>query len=161
MRRRVLLVAVVAIAALAGCSALSPTDAPLLTVDNRDDVEYRLTVYVLSDHAGADDLAFRAIDDDGTNRSVGTSELRGNASFRDVTLEGDAVVSQVTVRAGATTTAAINAWSSGVTTVYVVETTDGTASFVGVEVITCESRGQEHELTVADGTISGRSLTCP
>jgi hypothetical protein len=162
MRRTVLLVAVVALVVLAGCTALSSTGAPLLTVDNQDETEYRLTVYTLSDPGDADSLTFRATDAEGDNRSVETAALRGNTSFRNVTLHTDPdAASRVTVRAGTVTTAAINIWDSGAATVYVVETADGTASLAGVQVIPCGSSDQEHELTVADGTISGRDVTCP
>lgn len=162
MRWRVLLVVIVALVALAGCSLVSPTGAPLLTVDNRDDAEYRLTVYVLLESGSVDNLTFRATDAEGTNRSVGVAALRGNDSFRNVALDSDAAaVSRVTVRAGVNTTAVINTWDPGATMVYVMETADGTASFAGVQVITCGSRDQEHRVTVAGGTISGRSLTCP
>ncbi|MFB6228398.1 MAG: hypothetical protein ABEH88_07505 [Halobacteriales archaeon] len=153
---------VVVLLTLSGCSALSPTGAPLLTVDNQDDVEYSLTVYVLPDLENADELTFRATDTDGDNRSVTTAELRGNASFRNVTLDGDpAAVSRETLSAGTTTSAAINIWDPGSATVYVIETTGGTASLAGVQVITCGSRDQRHRITITDGAVSNRSITCP
>ena len=162
MRRTVVLGTVVTLVALAGCSALSPTGAPLLTVDNQDDAEYRLTVYALSDPGDADGLRFLATDAEGDNRSVEAAALRGNTSFRNVTLDADSdVTSQEVIRAGSTTTAAINIWESGDTTVYLIETADETASLVGAQVVTCGSRDQEHALTVSNGTISGRSVTCP
>lgn len=161
MRRTALLVAVAVAVTLTGCSMLGPTGAPLLSVDNQDDAEYRLTVFVLSGTERADDLSFRATDAAGDTRSVGVAELRGDDSFRNVTLEADSdATSQVTVRAASTTTAAINIWDSGDTTVYVVETTDTTASLAGVQVITCGSTDQEHAFTVSNGTVSGRDVTC-
>ena len=162
MRRTARLVAVVALVALTGCSMLAPTGAPLLTVDNQDDAEYRLTVSVLSGTERADDLSFRARDARGDARSVGVTGLRGNGSFRNVTLETDSdASSRVTVRPASTTTAAVNIWDAGDTTVYVVEATDTNASLAGVQVITCGSTDQEHELTVSNGTVSGRDVTCP
>jgi hypothetical protein len=162
MYRRVLPVVVVALVTLAGCSVVSPTGAPLLTVENRDDTDYRLTVYVLLDSGSADNLTFRATNTVGANRSVGAAALRGNTSFRKVTLDADAAaVNRVAVRGGGNTTAAINTWDPGATMVYVMETADETASLAGVQVITCGSRDQEHRFTVAGGAITGRSLTCP
>jgi len=160
--RRVVLLVVVAAVALSGCSALSPTGAPLLTVDNRDDAEYRLAVYVLPDVDDPAGLTFQAVDASGDRRSLAAAELRGNASYRNVTLDAEgADVSRVTVRSGATTSAAINVWEPGDATVYVIETTDGTASLVGAWVITCGTRDQEHGITIANGTIDGRSTVCP
>jgi hypothetical protein len=155
-------VAAVALLTLAGCSALSATGAPLLTVDNQDDVEYRLTVYVLPELEETDELTFRVTDADGTSRSVPATELRGNTAFRNVTPNTDpAAASRETVRAGATTSAAINIWEPGSATVYVIETTGETASLAGVQVITCGSRDQSHGITLTDGVITNRSVTCP
>lgn len=160
--RRIALLVIVVLLTLAGCSALSSTGAPLLTVDNQDDVEYRLKVYVLPDLEAADGLTFRATDADGDNRSVATAELQGNDSFRNVTPDVDpAAVSRETLSAGTTTSAAVNVWDPGSATVYVIETTGRTASLAGVQVITCGSRDQRHRITITDGAISNRSTTCP
>ncbi len=162
MRRIALLVAIAALLTLAGCSALSSTGAPLLTVDNQDDVEYRLTVYVLPELNDGTELTFRVTDTNGTDRSVTVTELRGDASFRNVTLDTEpATAGQETVRAGTTTSAAINIWNPGSGTVYVIETTGETASLAGVQVITCGSRDQSHEITLTQGAITNRSVTCP
>lgn len=160
--RRVVVLAVVVALVLSGCSALAPTGAPLLTVDNRDDAEYRLAVYVLPGVDDPAELTVRAVDASGDRRSLAVAELRGNGTYRNVTLEADgAEMSRVTVRSAATTSAAINVWEPGDATVYVIETTDGTASLVGAWVITCGTREQEHGITIANGTIDGRSVSCP
>jgi hypothetical protein len=162
MHRRLAVALLVALVTLAGCAALSPTGAPLLTVDNRDDTEYRLSVYALPDVENPGDLTVRATDGNGDRRSVSPADLRTSGSYRNVTLEGtDVTPRHITLRAAANTSAAINVWNPGDATVYVIETTDGTASLVGVHVVTCGTNDQEHATTIANGTIDDRSMTCP
>jgi hypothetical protein len=153
---------VVAVVLLAGCAAVQPTGVPMLFVDNTDETEYRLSVYVLPELEDPDAVTFRATDADGDRRSLRVGDLEGDGSYRNVTLaDTDADSRRITVDPGRTTAAAINFWESGDATVYVIETTDGTDSLVGVYVVTCGSADQEHAVTVANARITDRSTTCP
>jgi len=159
--RSVLALAVVLAVALSGCSALSDPGSPYLSVENRDDAEYRLAVYVVDVDDRAN-LTFRATTADGTRTTVGASDLRNGTGYRNVTLDAAGADSQrITIRGAANTSASINMWQPGDATVYVIETADGTASLVGAYAITCDLREQDHEMTIEDGTLTRRSATCP
>ena len=152
-------------AIMGGCSLLSDRGAPFLTVENRDESEYRLAVSVV----GVDDrgeLSFRATTGSGDRTSVSAADLREPGGFRNVTLDADGARSQEkTVPAARQTgdarrtTFAINMWDPGEATVYVVETGED-GSLVGIHVVTCGLRDQDHAMTIEDGRIVDRSATC-
>jgi hypothetical protein len=161
MHRRKAVALVVVAVTMAGCSAVSPTGAPILTVENGDDTDYTLTVYAVPDVDDRDGVTFEATTADGERVSVGVAELRDAAGYRNVTLDAEnASDQQITVRASTNTSAAINLWEPGDATVYVIDTGTADDSLVGVHVVTCGDRDQEHGITIADGAISDRAATC-
>jgi hypothetical protein len=162
MQRRAVVALVGLLVVLSGCTALSPTGAPLLTVDNEDGTEYHLTVYVVPGVDDPADLRFRATDADGIGHAIGLTGLRGNDSFRNVTLDlEEAEARGLTIRAGGSTSAAINIWEPGDATVYLIQTRNDEETLVGVHAITCGEPDQNHGITITDGAVSERSATCP
>ncbi len=161
MHRRKAVALVVVVVTLAGCSAVSPTGAPILTVENGDDTDYTLTVYAVPDVDDRDGVTFEATTAAGERVSVGVMDLRDADGYRNVSLDAEnASGQQVTVRASTNTSAAINLWEPGDATVYVIDAGEADGSLVGVHVVTCGERDQEHEITIADGAISDRAATC-
>jgi hypothetical protein len=154
----VLLVALLTV--LAGCTALTTGDPPTLTVDNRDETRYRLTVFALSTVDDPSDVTVRATTGAGDRRSVGLADLKSGAPYRNVTLPAGADGShQLAVPAASNTTTTVDAWDRGDAWGYVLERTDD-ESVVGVDVVTCERGGQRASVTIADGYERRSSRRC-
>lgn len=155
-----LLVVVLAVS-LAGCASLSADEPPSLTVENRDDAEYRLTAYAVPNVDDPTNVTFRATTESGDRRDVDAADLRGHAPYRNVTLAEDGAQSQQYIAPpNESLSTTVDVWSQDTTVVYVVETTDGNESSAGARVSICEGSGQKHQLTISDGSITKWSVTC-
>lgn len=156
------LLVVVSSVSLAGCSALGPEGPPTVTVDNEDDVQYRLTIYTVPDANTPGEVPFRATTAGGERRYVAPGELQSGASYRNVTVTADdQSTREVSVAAGDTTSATVDAWERGDAIAYVVETPDETESLVALKVMTCESPGQTATITVRNGSRIRTTASCP
>ena len=135
------LLVVLLVAALGGCTALSGGGPPTATVENRDDVSYRVTAYAVPDVQRPTDVTFRATTEDGDRRSIDAGALQSGAAYRNVTVVDEARSQQFTVPPNGNASTTIDVWNRSTATVYVVETTDGNESLVGGEVVICERGG--------------------
>lgn len=158
--RTALALLVALLTVLAGCTALTTGEPPTLTVDNRDETRYRLTVFALPNVDDPTDVTFRATTEAGDRRSVGLADLKSGAPYRNVTLPADADGSQhLAVPAASNTTTTVDAWDRGAAWGYVLERVDD-ESVVGVGVVTCERGGQHANVTIADGYVRRSSRSC-
>lgn len=155
------LLAVVLVGSLVGWVVLSPADSPTLTVENQDSTQYQLTVYAVPNVDGLNDLTFKATTKNGARHTVPFGYLQSGAPFRNVTLVEEAARSQQhLIPASGNFSITVGIWNPGMMTVYVIETTDGTKSLVGLKVDFCKSGGQKLRITISNGFVPQSSSTC-
>lgn len=156
------LVAAVLVLTLGGCQAFQSSGVPAVTVENRDDRQYRLTAYAVPDANTPRAVPFRATTPGGERRYVSPDELQSGVTYRNVTVTADGNRSKrVEIAPTDTTATTIDPWTPGDTIVYVVETVDDREALVALEVINCEQSGQEHSLTLQSETKQNATATCP
>lgn len=156
-----LLLTVVLVGSLVCWMGFSPADPPTLTVENQDSVQYRLTVYAVPNVDGVNDLRFNATTKNGSRHTVPFTYLQSGAPLSNVTVIEEATRSQQRlIPANGNFSTTVEIWNPGMTTVYVIETTDGTESLIGLEVDFCENGGQKHQITIANGFVPQSSSIC-
>lgn len=160
MVSRARLALLVVLASSAGCPALSSGEPPALTVDNRDETQYRLTVFAVPDVDHRTDVAFRATTEAGDRRYVGLADLQSGAPYADVTLaDAGGHRRHLPVPPASNVTVSVDEWNPGAAWGYLLERDD--ESLVAADVITCERYGQEARATVTDGFRKRWTSSCP
>ncbi|RQG95067.1 hypothetical protein [Natrarchaeobius chitinivorans] len=159
-RLAILLAAVLLAVSLVGFAAATGTPEPVVTIENEDDVSHHVTAYTIEDMDTAGYLNFEVTTEDGEQRLVSFADLVWPNYDRNVTLVDEGIAShEIEVDPGENTTTALEGWEHGDVTIYVVEEGEN-RTHVSTRPVTCESRGQEHRLTLSDGSGMSSSAIC-
>lgn len=166
MKRRTLrtffaLLLVLLVILIVGWCFLSPEEPLTMTVENQDDTQYRLTAYVVPDADGAADVPIRATTEDGDRRYVAPSDLQSGAPYRNVIVEENEIRSQqLVVPPTGSISTTVEIYKSGSPMIYIVESTDGNESLIGIEFVTCEGDARDHHMIISDGFKTRWAATC-
>lgn len=160
-RRPAILLAVLLLGvALVGGAVALGSPEPVVTIENGDNVSYRVTAYTVEDTDEAGYLNFEVTTDDGDRRLVTYADLVWPSGYRNVTPVDDDVNSQsFVVEANETTTESVEGWSAGDVTVYVIER-GANRTHTRSRTIDCGKRGQEHGFEFTDESDSSGSTLC-
>lgn len=135
------------------------TPEPTVTLENDDTVTYHVTAYTVDNPDVAGSLNFEVTTEDGEQRLVAYEQLVWPDGHRNVTLVDEGIDSQsFVIEPNETVSGTLEGWSDREMTIYIVERGPD-REHSRSQSIRCESRGQSHSLTMADGG-SGGSSTC-
>lgn len=135
------------------------TPEPVVTLENDDDVTYRVTAYTVEDRDAAGYLNFEVTDGD-ERRLVTYADLIWPDGYRNVTLVDETVDrDEIVVGPDETVTDSLEGWTRGDVTVYVVERGEDRVHERS-QTVSCDRRGQEHELRFSSDSGAGSTTTC-